>query len=262
MRLLLSICLLSSTALAQFDNVAFVGALKAVAAPANSPDAVLTNISTLYGWWPVHGNFSDTVGAQRLTNRATWTTAGDLTNSDSVWHPILQAAIYNSYDGICFGCGSWPDNNSFLDTGGYSPSQPHEIFFVLSVTNNGKDIQVLFDAAADSTPRNLVWLSSKLFTMYAGALVDVGVAVTNKYFVLDTLLNGTTSTNWTNNVMSGQGDAGANTMSNLRLGSGYQGTNYAASYSLLEAASFKANLSATDRSNVFYYFTNKFAIAP
>ncbi len=190
-----------------------------------------------------------------------WTNHWDLTNriANSTW-PTMLAVTPNGSNALCFSDAGATTLNSV----NYTSSQPHEVCMALSITNvTGNGPQFMMDGGISGSFRNIGYYpgGASQFELSAGGLVDSAGSITNKWFVINFVFNGASSKIYTNNVAGPTVDAGSGTASGLTIGSRYSDeTNLKGA--IAEIASYSAVLTTTQRSNLFYYMTNKYGITP
>lgn len=214
-----------------------------------------TNISGYpsLAWYCVSSNYTTNSGTLIMADL--YTNHFDLTNQETAKFPARTAAGVNGFDYANFIAA----NNTYLKSVIYTSTQPTEVVMVMSMTNTGT---TLFLDSANTAARQFVDLASQ--QLQFGAATTLSVAnfhTTNKWAVFNFVYNGASSEAYTNNVLGVSGNAGSQSANGLTLGQRF-GLTLPSSMSFAEMSIYSTNLDTFSRSNLFYYFTNKYAIGP
>lgn len=204
-------------------------------------------------WYVASNVVSGPVG----TWKDLYTNGLDLTAGGST-RPALNSGALNGLNTLSFNGVSV--SGSCMTNTAFSQSQPWEIAMVVALTNNALGATLM-----DGSTRNLIrndTTDGKSLWMNAGSSsVKTCDIITNKWIVLNAVWNGASSAIWTNAIAGSSVSPGANSISGLFFGCRSDGANQQA-MEVAEVAAYATNLTTALRSNLYYYFTNKYNIAP
>jgi hypothetical protein len=186
-----------------------------------------------------------------LTNNTSW---------GSTYWPFMQSAEVNGLDTLAFRGGQGLFND------GYASSTPHEMIMVVALTNAGINVAI-FESNVSQVNVDLVWYnySGNRLTMIANSAIvhPLSYGNTNKFCVIDAVFNGAASTIYTNNVAGATVSPGTVNQTGILIGGSYHLSSGFAKMALACLITFTNQvLTTTQRSNVFWYCTNRFALAP
>jgi hypothetical protein len=199
-----------------------------------------------------------------------WVNGFDLTNmgSQTTW-PYEVLAGYNGHSSLRFSAAQ------YLKSVNYTSPAPFELVMLLKLTNSVAQA-VLWDSV-DYNYRQI-----GVFQDRGNGVQSIGCAalalnqtnwtytdpVTNRYFVLDFVCGNPSGTGYlyTNNVQAATGTPDTNAVSGFTLAGKWDlAANRYPNMDVVEIATFSGTLpgaNASTRSNVFWYFTNKYNFTP
>lgn len=214
-----------------------------------------------FTWYePSRGAYTTNAGKAVLPNLTVAGSVYDLTNLTTAAFPYTTYSDLNSLDVLSF-----PSGSTYLTTDNYSSSGQQEIFAVLAITNVGFTDKTYWNGTSGNNWK--FWFNSGgagTFATRGGATINNSATVLDKYIVLDIVWNGASTTIYTNGVQAASGNPlvsdpqsglGINTDIGNTSG-GTTGMRLACWFSFTNQ-----NLSATTRSNAFYYCTNRFNLS-
>lgn len=243
--LLLSCCSCLGQAFSFADpTVHSWGGSTAVAAsynPTNNSDGVTPSL-----WLLADDLSSSPVGTwtDRTTNAHAFGASG-------ASRPALLSANLNGHNVVWFNDGT----GNTLKNSTYSNIQPHELVFVMSLTNRGS---IVFTATNAFT--EYFSINANQFRLNAPSGESVGnFNITNKWCVYDIIFDGASTRMYTNNVSIGAfTNPGTDPMFGLNIG----GDPFFTLFNIAEFLTYHTTNSATARLNLYSYLTNRYAIVP
>ena len=215
-------------------------------------------------WYPVDLAQTNTGG--QVTNLPDqWVNAFNLTNpvaskGGTITNNVLNGHAIVSFDGV----------DDYLRSLIYTSSQPHDVWMVCKWRGDSSSAinKMFFDSAdATLTFRNRFYFAnnSDRLEMAGNSAINFtdGIGATNRWIVFECLFNGTSSAGRTNNVSwPDSTSAGTVTMSGFTLGAnavlGNPGTIDVAEIATYGGGNAVPGTNTLTRSNLFFYFTNKF----
>lgn len=219
--------------------------------PTNLPGGISAT-----AWWEVMEGAYKTNGG---TDQVAWTnlTANgpvfDLTNTGGGVKLYRNVGGLNGRDFLQFpGTSSSP-----LRCNNYTSPVPHEVFMVLLVSNAASVKYLVTGFGTHSVEYNT---ANTQFRLINGATLNVCAPLVNRWCVLNFRFDGANSTIFTNGVAGVIGNAGSLLGGQLHVGS------TASAFPIMNVACIitftNTLLTATQRSNVFWYCTNRFNLSP
>lgn len=197
------------------------------------------------------------------TTAVSWWVASDYTTNSTVgtWNSRLggyiatnaTAASMPSRDanGLHFGGAAW------LDSITYTQAQPHTIVAIYAWTNaSGTKVWMCSGVAGQPTLNQATAaLSANAGTSATGFIRN---ALTNKFMVVEALLDAANTRMWTNTIPDVTATAcGTATWTNIVFGAA-NSHSFNGLFSVLEVATYAGTFSSTDKSNFVYYATNTY----
>ncbi len=227
--------------------------------PTNVPGGFAEAIISAAAWYePSRAAYVTNAGTAYLTNLTSVGSLFNLTNLAAV-SPTLQSAQLNGLDAIGF-----DGTDDRLDCVSLVGPQPFEVFMVYAMTNVGA--RVIFGAMNTVNCSFDSLLTAGTMSIYAGGAGSLPVfAITNKYHVVDTIYAGPSSLIFTNGVLGNSGGVGVpGTTGFVGFKLGARNDNaIPGNFSMASLIVFTNRvLSPTQRSNVFFYCTNRFSPFP
>ena len=214
--------------------------------------------------WFVAGDYYTNGSVPTLPNRWTANASWALTNSTGfdTNYPILISGM-NGFQGLSID----GDKNQSLSSVNYTQTSPYEVVLALQSKKFGT---TSWNTIMDGQSANRPWFGGgptddgELQMSRGAYLVSTGTRPGDRYFVLDVIFNGLNSRMFTNNVLIASGNASDNPSSGVTLGRFYtrNSPTYSCSNVFLEIAAYSQTNSTENRSNLFWYLTNKYAITP
>jgi len=262
-RLVFILCCLPLLAFSQaftVNDIAFVASTSGPGLffPTNLPGGFAAS-----GWWePSRGAYVTNGGIATLPNLTSIGTAYDLTNSAGSTSPIREpsqlnglATVYFAGATVRLSCDRWTNSSAF--------GSGYEAFIVMSHTNTSSG--TFFGGLVGSPGTNWDFaVASSLLAVRQNSSIASTILLTNRYAVFDVVFsNATASVIYTNNVIGKPGNSGVSTNAyGLRVGADFQPAN-GLRFSLAALVTFTNQiLTASARSNMFFYFTNRFNLSP
>lgn len=264
MRLLLSILLLSVRAWGQpFGSFADLnslagGSVAVATTPTNLPGGL-----SAAGWWEPSrsGGYITNGSVGTLVNLTSIGAGFNLTNiSASPVPPLRQVAALNGLDTLFFR----DDANTLLVSLNYTSPQPHEVIMVMALTNAASSVFPFGGVNGGAVYHRFEHNSAgnKRFMLGAGGVGDATVCVdiTNAWVAVDCVWSNASSTIFTNNIQGLVVNMNASLAGGISLG-GHNGGSKPR-FALASMISFtNMVLTATQRSNVWWYVTNRFGVS-
>lgn len=212
-----------------------------------------TNIAGCLGWWSADNGWN--AAGLTWTNWSTAVTNAnviDLTNTVAGSTPTLSANYVNGHGALYF------ETDDYLQNDNYRTAVPHEVWIALKKTNYLGSSMIWLD----STNNNQI-----LYDVYGRIYFSAGTErntptglVTNKFYVVTAIHNGSSSVILTNNVQTFVPTTGGTSPANgLLVGKYYTGGSFLRGW-IAEIITFTNTLDTATRSNIFSYLTNKYAI--
>jgi hypothetical protein len=228
-------------------------AFKATAAsaswsPTNNPDGTLPR-----SWW-VSQDYVTNSGIGTLPDR--WTNSWHLTNAVASC-PTSNPTGLNGMRTLHFQVGATAQH---LESLSYTSSQPHEVFLMLKLTPQMDSTRYVFSSANSGARNDYDYRGATgLIELYAGSQLQRASAFTNTWAVHHVVFNGNSSGIYTNNVEQVAGAGGSQACNGFTLGARHDGASLQ-TFDFAEAITYSSTLTSLQRSNVFFYLTNKFGI--
>lgn len=221
--------------------------------PTNVPSGT-GNISALIWYEPsiAYGTNGVELTMSNLVSQVT--NAWNLTRniSDITKWPTIIPSSLNNLDTLSFVTDDSMATSTSVDLLGV-----WEFFFVLSITNIAANNYVIGTQTGTGYTFGII---ANKFIINCGSVANVSIAVTNRWCVANALINGASSTIRTNNVQGATANAGFTTGDGLRLSGTGSGVSWPSDMKIATVFGFQGVLSATARSNAFWYCTNRFAL--
>ncbi len=254
MRFLLAIFLLTCGAAEAQIPPRMMVKLEALARKPSAAAFNPTNVGSPYACWIASAAIPDETG--KVTN---WPSSyGNFTLANYNSHTYLSNNFLNGQPVISV----IDSSSSTLRNNTYSVSQPHEIWLVASRTTNALPYPALFGG---NTANELAFMEGRTADIYMDAGTQLSLGKTDwvlnkKWAVLTFIFDGTKSRFLTNNVVRASGNAGTTGMSGIGLLGAY--AQPSDTCSMAEIITYTATNSVVNQSNIFWYLTNKYNIAP
>lgn len=218
-----------------------------------------TNIATILAYWDSDVVVKD--GSSYVTNWTDqWANAYHLTNRAAGTIPLSVDSVINGKSAVLF-----DGANDFVRSAAYTQTQPDELVVLVINTNNAGTESLIADGAGSST-RQKAFANTGPSAPALGAGTDMtannAYMNTNIAHLIGYAYSGTASQVWTNMgsiVQTGDGNTGG--ASGITIGTKYTGTSPFSGYVLMIAAFSNTN-TFLNRSNIYWYCTNKYAIHP
>lgn len=222
---------------------------------------------SLKAWWIPESGYSTNGAMVQLTDSSG--NGYTLTNlNTSLYWPQLTNYTLNGHSQMIF-----DGTNQYLVCANFTNTQPFEVWIVSSVPQGSKTIYVnqnfIFDSFS-GTYRIYSTVTSQGSTMQFG--VSAGTEKTygststppfvwTNIYIFMYVFDGTSSALWTNNVVVGTGNEGANNMSGITLSSRYSlPTSRGVAYAFPEMIVCNGTNTAANRMLMYQYFTNKYQV--
>jgi hypothetical protein len=221
-------------------------------------------------WWV--GDNIGTGGTNASGLISNWVDSGNspipLTNTGvtTSW-PTISNAFLNGHKIVHF------DGGDFLQNSNYVAGQPHEIviYGIQRDPTNTVNPSSFFDSLSVNSRQSFNRGSAGLITAAAPTAATISATYnTNAWHVFDVLFNGSSSAIFVDNVSSGTKNMGTTNMSGLKIGATLAA--FFGRVDMAEVVTYGASLGTVDsagvfsvavnRSNVFYYLTNKYTPPP
>lgn len=188
---------------------------------------------------------------------ATWASRKGTFPLTMIGSPAVTSAGLNGHNYVRFNGSSQKATNLTV-----SVAQQLEVAMVSTLVVPSAASQFMFDSGSAS-PRMYGAISTTPYErINAGtSLSTTTIFPTNKWLVRNYVYNGASSGIYTNRTAFITGAAGANALSGFIVGGNYLGTVWA-NIGVAEVVIYSTNLTATIRSNLFAYWTNKYNLTP
>lgn len=254
LKLMVLVALLSLSALAFTPYLPFFGSSAPTPAAALSP----TNLPggyVAFTWYDATLSYTSNGSTATWSNLTSFGSRYDLTNAAGTNCPAKQVAVLNGLDSLLF-VGT-ANGNQRLDCFVWTNQTPFEIFMVVCITNVG----ARFVLSAIGTSDWAFQVAAQFIVQQGSSATSV-IGLTNRYAVLDLVYSNANSSIYTNNVKGLEASSGVNTVARgFRLDSQFN-INNSANMGIAALATFTNQLlNAAARSNLYYYFSNRFNTA-
>lgn len=208
-----------------------------------------TNLANCVAWWVADDAIASGSVATNIPDR--WVNGYAFTNRVTGSAPTISNSWLNGHTALLF------DGVDDFIRAPYSLSQPEEVWlFYMMLSNASTYAWIISDFPAGygtSYEKN----NQNFGVLYAGsAVANVSYQfITNVYSVKTLVFDGNNSRVYNTNILEVSGNGGANAMTGFTLG------RYDIYYSrmlFLELVTYSVTNTFLDRSNLFWYFTNKY----
>jgi len=196
---------------------------------------------------------------------ATWPDAGphgdDVTQGTAAKRPLYKTGILNGKPVVRFDGNDDYLQGAFTNAG--ATTQPLTIFAVAQLNAalvNDDNAYVICDGVNSGTRSQLYKTEAPdpdAWALYSGAVLTDGAADAD-WNIWAALFNGASSELWIDGVSVASGDAGAQAMSGLTIGTSYACSGVYWSGDIAEIIVYDANLSDIDKNEVGNYLATKY----
>lgn len=207
-----------------------------------------TNIPLLSAWY-VASDYTTNAGMATLPDK--WTNAWNLTNTAGTASPYKTNI--SGYSPVFF------DGGDKLFNSATTNQHTHDIIFVAEI-KTGTEPGTVVDSV-NSSYRQLIRKNAGAFEIYAGsAPIAKGPVPLNKLIVAHAIFNLAASAIYVTNQVSSAGvSPGPSAASGTTIGSAWNTANFGTFY-LYEMVIVNTNMSDINRTNLYVYLRNKYAV--